>query len=276
MKNVAYTYMSGGPFEKTALHGVNIEIDDGEFVGVIGHTGSGKSTLIQHLNGILKPTSGEVIINGINTSQKNLKQLRREVGLVFQYPEHQLFEETVEKDIAFGLQKLGLSEEEIKNRINEAVTSVGLDSSILPKSPFELSGGQKRRVAIAGVVSMMPKILVLDEPTAGLDPSGRDEIFGYIKTLHQKYNMTIILVSHSMEDIAKLAQRVIVMSKGTIEMDKPSNHVYAQPEYLEKIGLSAPQITYLMKKLKKVIPNINDDVFTVEEAYNEISKYIRR
>ncbi len=276
MKNVAYTYMSGGPFEKTALHGVNIEIADGEFVGVIGHTGSGKSTLIQHLNGILKPTSGEVIINGINTSQKNLKQLRREVGLVFQYPEHQLFEETVEKDIAFGLQKLGLSEEETKNRINEALTSVGLDSSILPKSPFELSGGQKRRVAIAGVVSMMPKILVLDEPTAGLDPSGRDEIFGYIKTLHQKYNMTIILVSHSMEDIAKLAQRVIVMSKGTIEMDKPSNHVYAQPEYLEKIGLSAPQITYLMKKLKKVIPNINDDVFTVEEAYNEISKYIRR
>lgn len=276
MKNVAYTYMSGGPFEKTALHGVNIEIDDGEFVGIIGHTGSGKSTLIQHLNGILKPTSGEVIINGINTSQKNLKQLRREVGLVFQYPEHQLFEETVEKDIAFGLQKLGLSEEEIKNRINDALTSVGLDSSILPKSPFELSGGQKRRVAIAGVVSMMPKILVLDEPTAGLDPSGRDEIFGYIKTLHQKYNMTIILVSHSMEDIAKLAQRVIVMSKGTIEMDKPSNHVYSQPEYLEKIGLSAPQITYLMKKLKKVIPNINDDVFTVEEAYNEISKYIRR
>lgn len=276
IENLYYTYMNGGPFEKSALHDVNIKISDGEFVGIIGHTGSGKSTLIQHLNGILKPTKGNVIINGIDTSQKNLKELRRHVGIVFQYPEHQLFEETVRKDISFGLIKQGLSQEQINERLNSSLKSVGLNEAILEKSPFELSGGQKRRVAIAGVVAMMPGILVLDEPTAGLDPRGRDEIFGYISRLHKDFKMTIILVSHSMEDIAKLADRVIVMNEGTVYMDKPSEEVYADPEILEKIGLSAPQITYLMIKLKELFPDINDKVYTVEAASSEVIKYLKR
>ncbi len=276
IENIYYTYMGGGPFEKNALHDVNIEIDDGEFIGIIGHTGSGKSTLIQHLNGILKPTKGQVVINGIDTKQKNLKELRRQVGIVFQYPEHQLFEETVKKDISFGLLKLGLSQNEIDERVVAAIQSVGLDEAVLDKSPFELSGGQKRRVAIAGVVAMTPQILVLDEPTAGLDPKGRDEIFGYITKLHKDSNMTIILVSHSMEDIARLTERVIVMNEGTVFMDKPSKEIYAQPEELEKIGLLAPQITYLMKKLKAVYPGINENVFTVEDAAKELAKYLNR
>lgn len=275
IKGLYYTYMNGGPFEKNALHDINIEINDGEFIGIIGHTGSGKSTLIQHLNGILKPTKGQVIINDIDTKQKNLKELRRQVGIVFQYPEHQLFEETVKKDISFGLIKQGLSEAEIEKMVNSSLESVGLDVTILDKSPFELSGGQKRRVAIAGVVAMMPKILVLDEPTAGLDPSGRDEIFGYIRRLHKDFNMTIILVSHSMEDIAKLADRVIVMNEGTVFMDEPSNEVYSKPDELEKIGLSAPQITYLMKRLKTIFPDINDNVFTVEAASEEVIRQLR-
>jgi len=267
--------MNGGPFEKSALHDINIEINDGEFIGIIGHTGSGKSTLIQHFNGILKPTKGHVIVNDIDTARKNLKELRQQVGIVFQYPEHQLFEETVRKDISFGLIKQGLSKEEIEIRVNSSLKSVGLDEMILDKSPFELSGGQKRRVAIAGVVAMMPKILVLDEPTAGLDPSGRDEIFGYIKRLHKDFNMTIILVSHSMEDIAKLADRVIVMNEGTVYMDKPSCEVYSDPEELEKIGLSAPQITYLMLRLKTIFPDINENIFTVEAASKEVIKQLR-
>lgn len=275
IENVYYTYMNGGPFEKNALHDVNIKINDGEFVGIIGHTGSGKSTLIQHLNGILKPTKGSVVINGIDTSQKNLKELRRLVGIVFQYPEHQLFEETVKKDISFGLIRQGLPEEQIEEMVKKALKSVGLNEAILDKSPFELSGGQKRRVAIAGVVAMMPGILVLDEPTAGLDPRGRDEIFGYIRKLHKEFNMTIILVSHSMEDIAKLADRVIVMNDGTVYMDKPSDEVYAEPEILEKIGLSAPQITYLMKKLKEIFPDINDRVYTVDAAVSEVLKHLK-
>ncbi|ACL75169.1 energy-coupling factor transporter ATPase [Ruminiclostridium cellulolyticum] len=274
IENLHYTYMGGGPFEKNALHDVNIKIDDGSFIGIIGHTGSGKSTLIQHLNGILKPTKGSVVINSIDTKQKNLKELRQQVGIVFQYPEHQLFEETVKKDISFGLLKQGLSQDEIDRRIISAMQSVGLDEDILEKSPFELSGGQKRRVAIAGVVAMKPQILVLDEPTAGLDPRGRDEIFGYITKLHNESNMTIILVSHSMEDIARLTERVIVMNEGTIFMDKPSKEIYAQPEQLEKIGLSAPQITYLMKKLKAVYPGINENIFTVEDAVKELVKFL--
>lgn len=276
IEGLKFTYSNGGPFEKNALHDINIDIQDGEFIGIIGHTGSGKSTLIQHLNGILKPTAGRVIINGIDTKQKDLKELRRQVGIVFQYPEHQLFEDTVKKDISFGLLKQGLSEEEIQQRVISALHSVGLDESILEKSPFELSGGQKRRVAIAGVVAMMPKILVLDEPTAGLDPSGRDEIFGYIKELHRDFNMTVILVSHSMEDIAKLADRVIVMNEGTVYMDKPSGEVYTQPDQLEKIGLSAPQITYLMKRLKTILPDIDENIFTVEAAVKELQKHLKQ
>ena len=276
IEGLKFTYSNGGPFEKNALHDINIDIQDGEFIGIIGHTGSGKSTLIQHLNGILKPTGGRVIINGIDTKQRDLKELRRQVGIVFQYPEHQLFEDTVKKDISFGLLKQGLSEEEIRQRVISALHSVGLDESILEKSPFELSGGQKRRVAIAGVVAMMPKILVLDEPTAGLDPSGRDEIFGYIKELHRDFNMTVILVSHSMEDIAKLAGRVIVMNEGTVYMDKPSGEVYTRPDELEKIGLSAPQITYLMKRLKTILPGIDENIFTVEAAVKELQKHLRQ
>lgn len=276
MEDLSFTYSNGGPFEKIALHDINININDGEFVGIIGHTGSGKSTLIQHLNGILKPTGGRVIINGIDTRQKNLKELRRQVGIVFQYPEHQLFEDTVKKDISFGLLKQGLSEEEALQRVISALHSVGLNEEVLEKSPFELSGGQKRRVAIAGVVAMMPNILVLDEPTAGLDPKGRDEIFGYIRKLHKDFNMTIILVSHSMEDIAKLAQRVIVMNEGTVFMDKPSIEVYRNPDELEKIGLSAPQITYLVKKLKAIIPDIDEDIFTVEAALKELNKHLKQ
>ncbi len=275
VEDLYYTYMGGGPFEKNALHDVNIEIDDGAFIGIIGHTGSGKSTLIQHLNGILKPTKGRVVINGIDTKQKNLKELRQQVGIVFQYPEHQLFEETVKKDISFGLLKQGLSQKEIDERVISSIQSVGLDETVLEKSPFELSGGQKRRVAIAGVVAMAPNILILDEPTAGLDPKGRDEIFGYITKLHKDSNMTIILVSHSMEDIARLSERVIVMNEGTVFMDKPSKEIYSQPEELEKIGLSAPQITYLMKKLKAVYPGINDNIFTVEDAAKELAKYLK-
>lgn len=275
VEDLYYTYMGGGPFEKNALHDVNIEIDDGAFIGIIGHTGSGKSTLIQHLNGILKPTKGRVVINGIDTKQKNLKELRQQVGIVFQYPEHQLFEETIKKDISFGLLKQGLSQKEIDERVISSIQSVGLDETVLDKSPFELSGGQKRRVAIAGVVAMAPNILVLDEPTAGLDPKGRDEIFGYITKLHKDSNMTIILVSHSMEDIARLSERVIVMNEGTVFMDKPSKEIYSQPEELEKIGLSAPQITYLMKKFKAVYPGINDNIFTVEDAAKELAKYLK-
>lgn len=274
IENLYYTYMDGSPFKINALHNINIEIDDGEFVGIIGHTGSGKSTLIQHLNGILKPSKGKVIINNINTQQKNLKDLRSQVGIVFQYPEHQLFEETVKKDVSFGLIKQGLNQDEIDRRVISALKSVGLNDTILEKSPFELSGGQKRRVAIAGVVAMTPKILVLDEPTAGLDPIGRDELFGYIKKLHKEFNMTIILVSHSMEDIARLADRVIVMNEGAVFMDRPSEDVFSEPEALEKIGLSAPQITYLMKKLKNIFPNINENVFTVEAASEELVKYL--
>lgn len=275
-ENVSHVYMKGTPFEKKALDNVNLEISDSEFVGIIGHTGSGKSTLIQHFNGLLKPTSGRLIVNGFDIAEKNLKELRRQVGIVFQYPEHQLFEETVYKDIAFGLVKQNLPENEVKARVVDALRSVGLDEDYFEKSPFDLSGGQKRRVAIAGVLAMQPKILVLDEPTAGLDPKGRDEIFGIISGLHKRMGITIVLVTHSMEDVAKLVDRVIVMNKGTIEMEGSVAEVFRNIEKLETIGLSAPQISYLMKRLKKAIPEINDDIFTVEAAKNELLKYLRQ
>jgi len=274
--NLSYVYMQGSPFEKVDLSNINLEIDSGYFVGIIGHTGSGKSTLIQHFNGLLKPTSGRVLINGIDTRSKDLKELRRIVGIVFQYPEHQLFEETVYKDVAFGLQRFDLSEEQKYNRVMDAIKSVGLDETVLEKSPFELSGGQKRRVAIAGVLVMNPEILILDEPTAGLDPSGRNEILSFIQQLHKNRGMTIVLVSHSMEDVARTAGRVIVMNKGTIEMDGKPSEIFANTQRLEEIGLSAPQITYLMKKLKTYIPGINGNIFTVEEAKKEILKYLGR
>lgn len=276
VENLSYVYMKGTPFEKEALRDINLKIDSGEFVGIIGHTGSGKSTLIQHFNGLLKPTAGRVLINGTDTASRDLKELRKQVGIVFQYPEHQLFEETVYKDIAFGLVKQGLGEKEIRDRVYEALAAVGLTEEVLDKSPFELSGGQKRRVAMAGVLAMNPMLLVLDEPTAGLDPKGRDEIFGYITKLHRERGITVVLVSHSMEDVARLTKRVIVMNRGRIEMDSHPRDVFRDTNRLEKMGLSAPQITYLMKRLKQVIPDINDEVFLVEDAKKEIMKLLKR
>lgn len=275
VENLSYIYMPGSPFEKLALESINLTIEDKEFVGIIGHTGSGKSTLIQHFNGLLKPSSGKVQINGIEVSGKELKQLRKQVGLVFQYPEHQLFEETVFKDISFGLQRLSLLDDEIDERVRKAIEWVGLKADILNKSPFELSGGQKRRVAIAGVLAMNPKILILDEPTAGLDPRGKNEIFKFISDLHKNLGITVILVSHSMEDIARLAERVIVINKGKIAMDGRPKEIFNDTDKLESVGLSAPQITLLMKRLKKIIPEINDSIFTVDEAKMELSKHLK-
>lgn len=276
VENISFIYNEGTPFESEALKDVSFTIEDNEFVGIIGHTGSGKSTLIQHLNGLLKPTSGRITINGIDiTSTKNLKDIRREVGIVFQYPEHQLFEETIYKDIAFGPSNLGLSDYEIKVRVFEAMKTVGLDVSMKDMSPFELSGGERRRVAIAGVLSMMPKILILDEPTAGLDPRGRDEILGKIKEIHEKYEMTTILVSHSMEDIAKLVNKIIVMHEGRVSLIGTPREVFKNVEKLEQMGLGVPQITYLMRDLRKNGIELPDDILTVDEAKRCILEYLR-
>ncbi len=270
--------MEGSPFEYKALDGINVEINDGEFVGLIGHTGSGKSTLVQHLNGLLKPTSGTIEVNGIKIEQKSreLKKLRQKVGLVFQYPEHQLFEDTVYLDIAFGPKNLGCTESEIEQRVKEAMVLVGLDyEGIKDRSPFELSGGQRRRVAIAGVLAMKPEILVLDEPTAGLDPRGRDEILGKIAELHKKHNLTIILVSHSMEDIAKLVDRIIVMNKGRIALDGTPEEVFRHAQELTEMGLAVPNITHLIKRLREAGLDIPEDIFTVERAKEEILRALR-
>ena len=277
IKNLSYIYMQGTPFEKTALKEINLKIDDGEFVGIIGHTGSGKSTLIQHFNGLLKPTAGSLSINGMDTTGKNLKELRQHVGIVFQYPEHQLFEETVYKDIAFGLHKKNnLTGGEVDRTVREAIVSVGLKEDVLEKSPFELSGGQKRRVAIAGVLAMKPEILILDEPTAGLDQKGRDEIFGFITKLHKSSRKTIIFVSHSMEDIAKLVERVIVMNRGRVEIDGTVTDVFSDIKRLESMGLSAPQVSFLMKELKTIIPGIDDKVYTVAAARDELIRHLEK
>lgn len=279
IENLVYKYMPGTPFEKTAIDNVSLEIKDGEFIGLIGHTGSGKSTLIQQLNGLLKPTSGNIYIDGENITQKgaNLKKVREKVGLVFQYPEYQLFEETVYKDVAFGPSNLGLSEDEILRRVKKAVKIVGLNfDEYKDKSPFDLSGGQRRRVAIAGILAMEPKVLILDEPTAGLDPRGRDEILDEIKKLHEEYRMTVILVSHSMEDVAKLADRLIVMYKGKNILTGTPREVFKEVETLEKIGLAVPQVTYLVRELKSRGFNIREDIITVEEAKNELVKLLRR
>ncbi len=279
IQNLNYIYNPNTPFEKKALDNVNLEIEEGEFIGLIGHTGSGKSTLVQHLNGLIKPSSGDIIIDGANISNKdiNLKEIRQKVGLVFQYPEYQLFEETVYKDIAFGPQNLGLNEEQVHERVKESMEVVGLDyESLKDRSPFELSGGQKRRVAIAGVIAMKPKVLVLDEPTAGLDPHGRDEILGEIQELFKKEGITIILVSHSMEDVAKLVDRIIVMHSGRIVMDGKTRDVFSRSEELESIGLGIPQITKFMKAYKAKGHDVREDILTVEEAKTELLRYIRR
>lgn len=278
IENLTYVYNPKSPFETKALDGINLEIDDGEFIGLIGHTGSGKSTLIQHLNGLIKPTSGKITVGDLVITGEKVKlaDLRKKVGLVFQYPEHQLFEETVYKDIAFGPKNLNLSESEIDERVKESMELVKLDFETLKeRSPFELSGGQRRRVAIAGVLAMKPDILILDEPTAGLDPRGRDEILEQIKFLHEKYENTVILVSHSMEDIAKLVDRIIVMHGGKIELHGVPREVFKQSKRLESIGLGIPQITYLMEKLKKVDTSIAEEVLTVDEAKIEILRWIR-
>lgn len=279
INNLSYIYGPNTPFEIKALDDINLEIEEGDFIGLIGHTGSGKSTLVQHLNGLMKPTSGDIFVDGVNIVKKdaNLKLLRQKVGLVFQYPEHQLFEETVYKDIAFGPKNLGLDKDEIHLRVKEAMEAVGLDyEDLKDRSPFELSGGQKRRVAIAGVIAMKPKVLVLDEPTAGLDPHGRDEILGEVKELFQNGGITIILVSHSMEDVAKMVDRILVMHNGKIVMDGPTREVFKRADELESMGLGIPQITSFMRSFKAKGNDIKDDILTVEEAKEEIMNYLRR
>lgn len=279
LKNVSYTYNPNTPFEKKALKDINLQIYNGEFIGLIGHTGSGKSTLVQHLNGLMKPSEGTIIVDGKNITEKGtvLRETRQKVGLVFQYPEHQLFEETIYKDIAFGPKNLGLSEDEVDQRVKEAMEIVGLDYERLrDRSPFELSGGQKRRVAIAGVLAMKPKVLVLDEPTAGLDPNGRDEILNEVREIFANKDITIILVSHSMEDIARLVGRILVMDKGNVVMDGNPREIFKRADELEAIGLGVPQITKLMKEFNAQGIPIRDDVLTVDEAKDEILNYIRR
>ena len=278
IEKLTHVYMPKTPFEKTAIENINLTINDGEFIALIGHTGSGKSTLIQHINGLLKPTEGKIIIDGVDITDKKVKltTIRKKVGLVFQYPEYQLFEETIEKDIAFGPTNLGLSDDEISNRVKKAMNAVGLDyEKYKDKSPFELSGGQKRRVAIAGVVAMEPKILILDEPTAGLDPKGRDDILNKITELHRLYNMTVILVSHSMEDVAKVAKRVIVMDRGKCILDGTPSKIFKEIDTLESVGLAVPQVTYLVKRLRDKGFNISEEVFTIEQAKKEILYVLR-
>ncbi len=269
VENLSHVYSPGTPMQQTALSNVNLQIDEGEFTGIIGHTGSGKSTLIQHFNALLYPTGGKVIVDGIDTvgNKKKLKEIRRKVGLVFQYPEHQLFEETVYEDVAFGPNNLDLSEEEVQERISSALEIVGLPfDEYKDRSPFELSGGQMRRVAIAGVLAMRPDVLIMDEPTAGLDPQGRREILDQIQTFHEQLGLTIILVTHSMEDIARLAQRLIVMHDGKVELEGAPGEVFLQSDKLTNLGLGVPEIAKLMSKLQKQGCDVPADVFTVKRA----------
>ncbi|GAA0106857.1 energy-coupling factor transporter ATPase [Paraclostridium sordellii] len=279
IENLTHIYNEGMPFASKALDDINLTIEDGDFVGLIGHTGSGKSTLIQHLNGILKPSTGKILINEVDITDKNLNltDIRKKVGVVFQYPEYQLFEETVEKDIAFGPSNLGLEEEEIIKRVKTSMEAVGLDyDEFKDKSPFELSGGQKRRVAIAGVIAMNPEVLILDEPTAGLDPKGRDEIFELIKMLHDEKNMTIILSSHSMDDMAKLVKNIIVMNAGKVEFMGSTREVFENhSNRLKEIGLDIPQVLELCNKLREKGFDIKTDILTIEEAKKEIIRVMR-
>ena len=267
-ENLTYVYGEGTPFQKTAVDNVDLEIEQGEMVGIIGHTGSGKSTLIQHFNGLLKPTSGSVYIDGekLWDDKAKLRPVRFKVGLVFQYPEYQLFEETVYKDIAFGPKNMGLDDKEIDRRIKETAKMVGLSADVLDKSPFELSGGQKRRVAIAGVMAMEPKVLILDEPASGLDPKGREQILGLIKEYHQQTNNTVLLVSHSMEDIAKNVSKILVMNESKVFCYDDTVNVFTRSEELVSMGLSVPQITRVFNRLRSMGIDLNDDVYTVGYA----------
>lgn len=277
-EDLTYTYSIGTPFEKTAVDNVSLEIEEGALVGIIGHTGSGKSTLIQHFNGLVKPTSGKIYIDGEDIWGKDVKirDVRFKVGLVFQYPEYQIFEETVYKDIAFGPKNMGLPEEEIDRRIKETAELVGLHKDNLYKSPFELSGGQKRRVAIAGVMAMEPKVLILDEPTAGLDPKGRDKILGQIKEYHQQKKSTVLLVSHSMEDVAKFADKILVMNKAKVFCYEDTPDVFKRAEELTQIGLAVPQVTRVFNRLRQSGIDIRTDVYTTEFARKTILEYLAK
>lgn len=277
LDKVNYVYSPETAYEKQALKNINLVIQDGEFIGLIGHTGSGKSTLIQHLNGLMKATSGGVYYNGedIYDADYSMKKLRTKVGLVFQYPEHQLFETTVIKDVQFGPRNLGLEPLEIDLRSYEALRMVGIGDDLIDASPFELSGGQKRRVAIAGVLAMKPEVLILDEPTAGLDPKGRDEILDQIAAIHQEQKITVILVSHSMEDVAKYVERIIVMDHGQAVYDDTPKQVFSHFRELEEIGLAAPQVTYAMHALREAGIPVSTEVTTIEEAKNAILSWYR-
>ena len=279
IEHLNYVYMAGGPYETKALSDVNLTIEDGEFIGLIGHTGSGKSTLVQHLNGLIMPTSGRVLVDGMDLADKatDRRAIRQRVGLVFQYPENQLFEETVEKDIAFGPRNLGLEAQEIERRVREAMRRVSLDyDSLHERSVFELSGGQMRRVAIAGVLAMEPQVLVLDEPCAGLDPRGREEILGLIKRLHEEVGTTIVMVSHSMDDVASLADRVIVMNHGEVVMDGTPRAVFACGEELRGMGLDVPQAVQLAAKLRERGMNIPEGVYRIEEIKAAIEAIVAK
>ncbi|MBE5824933.1 MAG: energy-coupling factor transporter ATPase [Butyrivibrio sp.] len=278
INHVNHIYDEDTAMASPALVDVNLKIPDGQFVGLIGHTGSGKSTLIQHLNGLLKPSSGEIFFNNedINDPSYNKKNLRARVGLVFQYPEHQLFETDCFKDVCFGPKNLGLSQKDYELRAFEALKEVGLEDEYFYQSPFDLSGGQKRRVAIAGVLAMKPEVMILDEPTAGLDPKGREDILNLIADLHRKLGMTIILVSHSMEDVADYVDRIIVMNKGRVAFDGEPKEVFRHYKELEEIGLAAPQVTYCMQELKEAGFDVDTDVTTLKEAKREILKALGR
>ena len=271
IKNLNYIYSAGTPFEHKALENVNFSVNRGEFIGIIGHTGSGKSTLMQQLNGLLKPTSGEVLLDGVDiwSDKKLTRQARFRVGLVFQYPEYQLFEETVYKDIAFGPRNMGLKEEEIDRRVREAASFVGITEQQLQVSPFDLSGGQKRRVAIAGVIAMEPEVLILDEPTAGLDPVGRAEILDNIERYRKAKNATIMMVSHSMEDVARLTDRLLVMNGSHLAMDASPAEVFVHAEELLAMGLNIPQVTQVFLELKKLGLNV-ENVYTIEQAVSTL------
>lgn len=274
LEKINYVYSPGTAYEKKALKDVSLEIPQGQFVGIIGHTGSGKSTLIQHLNGLVKATSGRILYDGQDIYEQgyDMRKLRSQVGLVFQYPEHQLFEVDVLSDVCFGPRNQGLSQEECEERAKEALRLVGFPEKYYRQSPFELSGGQKRRVAIAGVLAMKPRVLVLDEPTAGLDPKGRDEILDQVEKLHKETGMTVILVSHSMEDVAKYVDRIIVMNRGEKMFDGTPGEVFIHYKELERVGLSAPQVTYVMHDLKERGFSVSPDVTTIEEAADEIMR----
>lgn len=277
IENLSYVYSEGTAFEKKALDNINLEILDEQFIGIIGHTGSGKSTLIQHLNGLVKGTSGKIYYDGEDIYQDgyDMRSLRNQVGLVFQYPEHQLFEIDVFTDVCFGPKNQGLSKEETEARALEALQQVGLKEIYYKKSPFELSGGQKRRVAIAGILAMQPKMLILDEPTAGLDPKGRDDILDQIAKLHRERKITVVLVSHSMEDVARYVERIIVMNKGKVMFDDKPKHVFQHYKELEGIGLAAPQVTYAVKALESKGWKIDTSATTVEEARDAILKAMK-